>query len=306
MRLSKARVQKYRCIRDTGLFDVERTKTILVGPNEAGKTALLVALQQLSPPEGVSGFDALRDYPRSEYDDLITGKVQPKDVTVVEGHFELEDEDKAELPKELRNCTYVVGRQLDNESWHRLDGGPDLPTYGSIKKRLARLAVHVDGKAKSAGESERPNPTLREVLTALTEDWEEDTPIDAGKAQGISSWLSEAYPWVDATNEVAVMRFEYLEGLTDWVASTEAALEILADRLPVFVRFDNYFRVMPSIHLRHLAERLEAGSPDAMNTTTTETVVFSNSWDSARANSRSRGLRRSRRKEIRRLLSSYR
>jgi len=33
MRLIRARVMKYRSIKDTGWFDVERTKTILVGPN---------------------------------------------------------------------------------------------------------------------------------------------------------------------------------------------------------------------------------------------------------------------------------
>jgi recombinational DNA repair ATPase RecF len=41
MRLKSARVTKYRSIRDSGWFDVEDGKSILVGPNEAGKTALL-------------------------------------------------------------------------------------------------------------------------------------------------------------------------------------------------------------------------------------------------------------------------
>ena len=79
MRLSKARVQSYRSIRDTGWFDVEEAKTILVGPNEAGKTVLLQALQQINAPEGIAGFDPLRDYPRSEYNDITTGKVKPAD-----------------------------------------------------------------------------------------------------------------------------------------------------------------------------------------------------------------------------------
>lgn len=74
MRLKRARVQTYRSIRDTGFFEVESGKTILVGPNEAGKSAILQALQQINAPKGVKGFDPLRDYPRALYNDITTGK----------------------------------------------------------------------------------------------------------------------------------------------------------------------------------------------------------------------------------------
>jgi predicted ATP-dependent endonuclease of OLD family len=50
MRLKRARIQKYPSIIDTGFFDVEKMKTIFVGPNEAGKSAALQALQQLNAP----------------------------------------------------------------------------------------------------------------------------------------------------------------------------------------------------------------------------------------------------------------
>ncbi|GJQ41210.1 MAG: hypothetical protein JETCAE03_07080 [Ignavibacteriaceae bacterium] len=63
MRLIKARVQNYRSIIDSGEFEIEKLKTILVGPNESGKTVLLQALQQLNKPEEIQGFDLLRDYP---------------------------------------------------------------------------------------------------------------------------------------------------------------------------------------------------------------------------------------------------
>ena len=52
MRLTYVRVQNYRSVRDTGWFEVEQAKTILVGPNEAGKTAVLEALQRINPPMG--------------------------------------------------------------------------------------------------------------------------------------------------------------------------------------------------------------------------------------------------------------
>ena len=88
MRLIKARVKGYRSIKDTGYFDIEKLKTILVGPNESGKTAILQALQKLSPPEEIQLFDPLRDYPRSDYDSHIKhNEVDISKFTVVEGHF---------------------------------------------------------------------------------------------------------------------------------------------------------------------------------------------------------------------------
>ena len=117
MRLIKARVQGYRSIIDSGYFEVENGKTIMVGPNEAGKTALLQALQKLNPPEGIELFNPLRDYPRSKYDeDIEKGNINPKEFTVVEGFFSLDGDEKEILPDAYKNITYVYGRHLDNST----------------------------------------------------------------------------------------------------------------------------------------------------------------------------------------------
>lgn len=122
MRLIKARIQGYRSIIDTGYFDIENGKTILVGPNEAGKSAILQALQKLNPPDGVELFNPLRDYPRAKYDeDIEKGNIDPKTFTVVEGYFSLEDSEKKDLPESYRDIIYVYGRKLDNSTWHKLD-----------------------------------------------------------------------------------------------------------------------------------------------------------------------------------------
>ena len=41
MKLTRVRVQNYRSVRHTEWFDIEQAKRILVGPKEAGKTAVL-------------------------------------------------------------------------------------------------------------------------------------------------------------------------------------------------------------------------------------------------------------------------
>ena len=262
MRLSKARVCKYRSIHDTGWFDVESTKTILVGPNEAGKTALLKALQQLNAPKGVRGFDPLRDYPRSEYNDITTGKVVPKKVTVVEGHFALEPDDQGEIPEEFRNCTYVFGRKLDNLAWHRLDGAPPIPTYAAVTKDLALLSAHVDSRFKTPEGQEPPSQTLGEELEEITSSWIKTTEIRGTCATKLNGWLKKALPYMDESNETEERRYDRVKKIVSTAAIHDRVLKILNRRLPVFVRFSNYFRVRALIHLDHLAHRTEANVLD--------------------------------------------
>lgn len=117
MKLKKARIQNYRSIIDSGEFEIEDLKTIMVGPNEAGKTVILKALQQLNKPDEIPGFDSLRDYPRSKYNDITTKKILPKDVTVVTGWFELDEDDKKEVSVQFKDCTYIKYKNLDNKTY---------------------------------------------------------------------------------------------------------------------------------------------------------------------------------------------
>lgn len=262
MRLKKARVQKYRSIRDSGEFEVEPGKTILVGPNEAGKTVLLEALQQLNPPKGIRGFDVLRDYPRSEYNDITKQRVLPKDVTVVEGHFALEDADKDAIPAEFREVTYVRGRKLDGSAWDRLDGGPPRATYATIKKDLTRLCAHVDARVPPPAEGS-PAPEMPSAqLATVTQDWPDDIEISADYSTKLAAWLKRVLPLVEEGNQVEDERHDRLVGASELASRRDQALKTLGDRVPVFVLFSNYFRVKPLIHLEHLAQRLEGNILD--------------------------------------------
>lgn len=73
MRLVKVRIQNYRSIIDSGEIEIEKIKTILVGINEAGKTALLKAIHQLNPSSDIEEVSLLKDFPRALYADHIKG-----------------------------------------------------------------------------------------------------------------------------------------------------------------------------------------------------------------------------------------
>ncbi|MEX1826809.1 AAA family ATPase [Luteibacter sp. CQ10] len=255
MRLKQARVTGYRSIIDTGWFDVESAKTIMVGPNEAGKSAVLQALQMIRPPAGAPKLDALRDYPRSLYNDITTGRVDPSATTVVQAVFELEDGDRAAIPESMRGVSYVRGTRLDNVHWHELRDAPSIPNYDAVKKDLARFVAHVDATAaKKELETELPSVALAKV----TEAWSPGTLVRDDSAKSLRTWLEAVYSLIDEGDKAEEERFDRLVAATHVAAERQSALDILDKRLPVFVLFNNYYRVRPLIQLDHLTERLKS------------------------------------------------
>lgn len=258
MRLTSARVQKYRSIKDTGWFDIEPDKTIMVGPNEAGKTVALQALQQINPPDGVTGFDALRDYPRSEYNDITTGAVDPENVEVVSVRLSLDKDDIAKLPAGYENAVYTRSRYLSNRSTHGIEGGPGRVVINSnLSKDLTRMAAHADkqyfGEADGA-----PSRTV----AALTGTWREGSYMTADQGAALRTWLDGIVALVDESNNAEEERHNRLVALSGGPADFSKALSVLGESMPVFVLFNNYFRVRPLIHLQHLADRIDGNLLD--------------------------------------------
>ena len=258
MRLTHVRVQNYRCVRDTGLFEVEQAKTILVGPNEAGKTAVLEALQQINRPDRGKGFDPLRDYPRKLYNaDIQSQKRDPSEIPVASACFALEPEDLAELPDGFGATGYRCTRYLNNRFTHALKGGPEVVVFGEeIRKDLMRLVTHVDRHADEGQEGDEPE--LGAALHDVIADWQVGTTkITGDRATELRGWLDSAVAFVDENDATEDQRHTRLLGYTRIPVERAAALEKLRSRLPVFVYFNNYFRVRPNLHLRRFAERVE-------------------------------------------------
>lgn len=257
MRLTQARVQNYRCIRDTGWFDIEQAKTILVGPNEAGKTAVLEALQQLNSPEGVKAFDPLRDYPRKLYNaDIQSQKRNPTMIPVASARFALDSEDLAELPEGFKATGYSCTRYLGNNLIHSLEGGPEVPVFSdAIRNDLIRLATHVDKRAtEEQGRESGLGDQLNEIITG----WRVGTTrIDVNRGNELRNWLDSVVHFVDENNASQDKRHTRLLRHTRVAEERTAVLNKLYKRLPVFVYFNNYFRVRPNLHLRRFAERVE-------------------------------------------------
>lgn len=261
MHLVRARVQNYRSVRDTGFFEVEPGKTIMVGPNEAGKSAVLQALQQINPPDGIKKFDALRDYPRALYNDITTKKVDPTNVRVATAVFALSDDDQAVIEEEFRGKNYTFTRYID-DTWTHSFEGVTIPKFASVRKDLARLVAHIDERAPATPEGSAPKETAEAAVAKITADWQDTTDLREKTVEALRAWLDKAVTLIDEDNAKEEERLDRLRSTVSFHARYWSALTAIKERVPVFVLFSNYFRVRPVIHLAHLAARLQSGVLD--------------------------------------------
>ena len=255
MHFIEARVSNYRSILDTGWFEIEKAKTILVGPNEAGKTVLLQALCHLNPPEGTPHVDPLRDYPRSRYNaNIQSGAREPSTIPVVQGRFLLDNDDGAEVAGAKPQMVYVRTRFLDNHFEHYVEHSPfDYVYTDALRKDLIRMATHAGTSA--ADQDHGPLSTLERT----TAQWKAGTTrVSGDKALHLRSWLESLTPHVNENDEAEDRRHARLLEYTRLAEQEDDLLENLQQRLPTFVYFDNYSRVRPNVHLEFLANREQA------------------------------------------------
>ncbi|MBN6150157.1 AAA family ATPase [Xanthomonas sp. AmX2] len=100
MKLISAHITNFRSVDDSGSFEIHGV-TCLVGKNEAGKSAVLMALAALNPhPATPAVLDKERDYPRrhlTAYDQRHGGEA----ATAIQTTWELSDDDMLAIEGEL-------------------------------------------------------------------------------------------------------------------------------------------------------------------------------------------------------------
>jgi len=258
MYLRRARIRDYRSVHDSGDIEIESAKTLLVGVNEAGKTALLRALQQINAPEDTDEFTALRDYPRSRYTEVQRGDRDPSDIAVAEATFVLEAADKKAVLEAAPGLTdieqFTVSRYLDNTLRYDLGSTRLHATYGEIEDDLTRLHAHLAKQDDSEG--------VVEALDAITADVGATSEVLGTFAQRLMGWLKTALPLVDEDEPKEVARLQRLREQVGRDAATTAAGRVLLNRIPLFVYYSTYFTVRPRINLTSLAQRERSGDLD--------------------------------------------
>lgn len=179
MKLVKARVQNFRSAEDSEIFEVNDL-TCLVGKNEAGKTAILQALQGINPyGSAQSAFSKTKDYPRrhvTRYDERHDGE----NAEVVRTWWKLDDHEieaiKSEFGDAVLDRTLEVIKYYDQAgtSWivpvdEKKTLANILESSGLNQTERTRLSAHSTGGALASALEALTEPTAKhtEVLTKL-------------------------------------------------------------------------------------------------------------------------------------------
>ncbi|MEP7024649.1 MAG: AAA family ATPase [Actinomycetota bacterium] len=256
MDLEAFRVQNYKRIEDTGWITC-RDLTVLVGKNEAGKSAVLRGLSKMKPSDEEE-YDGLREFPRHRY----TREFSTRDWPVasvrlrVDGH-----DDHAQLTAiapDLAGVTtaevtrfytggYTVGFDPEPESVRFADTESALEAVAEAQDRLAS-ALAPDGhgaglralKADVAASLSEAASLLPHNDVVLADQSDE-------LLRAVSSHVNEA--WQVEVLEVVAEPLRALADRNERAAQLAAACQWVVDAMPQFIYFDRYDVLDSAIHI---------------------------------------------------------
>ena len=233
MKLTKIRIREFQSIQDSTEVEIGDV-TCLVGKNESGKTALLQALYRLNPLIEANGnFDVTDDYPRravNDYkNDVEAERREPAEVIQATYAFESDD---------ITAVEDVFGTEcLKDET-------PTLTLHKGYSNEVEFSGLNVDDKAalihlvKAAG---LPLPLTVELLRQET-------------AEAMVKALA------DAEHTEAMQGLQpTLQKISEQDVSDVVYENILDDRIPKFLYFDEYYQMKGQDNVDALIQRINSG-----------------------------------------------
>ncbi|MBL8172087.1 MAG: AAA family ATPase [Acidobacteria bacterium] len=228
MKLKEFRVREFRSIWDSGPVKVDNQTTCLVGKNEAGKTALLMALYRTNPIiPAAAVFDETYDYPKREVEDyrFEVENEDREEAVIIECLYELEDDD-------LEAVFSVFGNSVLNGNTFKRN-----TYYG---ERNSKFILNADDSAAQAHLTNNPGlpDELKQELKAAT-DWTAfAAALEATEATEAATRLKELVAKVQEN------------GLAHYIINS-----LIWPRAPKFLYFDEYYQMKGRANLNSLIER---------------------------------------------------
>ncbi len=232
MKLTKVRITEFQSIQDSTEFEIGDV-TCLVGKNEAGKTALLTALYRLNPIIEADGdFDATDDYPRhavTDYKNAVEAE-RRRPAQVVQATYALEPDDITAVRKVFgpdclkdKKLTVTVSKGYTNKR-----------TFSGLKVDDKAVLKHL---IQAAG---LPQPLTTEIVGLKT-------------VEAMVEALNNAEQ-TDAVQKLTPM----LQNISGHDLSYVVYNDILRDRVPKFLYFDEYYLMKGQDNLDALMARVNS------------------------------------------------
>lgn len=162
MHLKSVQVTNFRSVEDSGLFEVEPV-TCLVGKNEAGKSAILLALAALNPHDATPVvLDRERDYPRrslTQYESIHGDR----DAVAIRTTWELDESQVRAIVDELgegvlKSNLVTVARRYGQE----VEVKPELDYRHAVELLYQRFALNAPERSALGSPS-----TTSELIKSL-------------------------------------------------------------------------------------------------------------------------------------------
>ena len=183
MHLKSVQVTNFRSVDDSGVFELEPV-TCLVGKNESGKSAILLALAALNPHDATPVLlDRERDYPRrslTQYESIHGDR----DAVAVRTTWELDESEVHAIEDEigegvLKSRLVTVARRYGQD----VEANPELNDRHAVELLYQRFALNAPERSALGSPS-----TISELIKSL--DVESPTP----KHQSLRQHLHEHSP----------------------------------------------------------------------------------------------------------------
>ncbi len=233
MKLTKAQVTDFQSIRDSNEFDIGDV-TCLVGKNEAGKTALLQAIYRLRPiVTSDTGYIVIDDYPRSDVSDYEHDIEQEarNHAVVASLTYELDDADAAAVTKvfgaEALNSRTLTIKKAYEQSGITFD--LSVNEVGALQHFLSKFSV--------------PEDTRKRLLACSTPEEAKKAVADIDQTETIQ----KVAKWIDALIAAGSVKL-YIYN------------EILDDRVPKFLYFDEYYQMRGCDNIEALQQRVASNA----------------------------------------------
>lgn len=272
MKLDAFRVQNYKRVEDTGWISC-RDLTVLVGKNEAGKSAVLRGLSKINPSDG-EDYDGLREFPRRRY----TDEFDDGDWPVASARLLLDEDDRAELAEivpALADRTAVeVTRRYSGK--YMVGFIPALVAGVVAKKDAERAADEaldlLDEALAPDGFGEQLAAIKQQIDTELRANV---AGIPAGTvpvaqtdalAKTMTRHINEA--WHKTALDPAAGLLRQLAEQNRLASTLSTARQWVVENMPQFVYFDRYDVLDSAIHIPTFIQQLTS-TPHAPRVRTT-------------------------------------